>query len=44
MVTELPYRKIPKPNLKIVNHTELIWYGNGIALLDTKNQNYHTEV
>lgn len=43
MVTEQPYRKIPKPKLEIPDHIELIWYGNDIIFLDTKNQNYHAE-
>lgn len=43
MINKLSYRKIPKSKLEIPNHTELIWYGKGIAFLDTKYQNYHTE-
>lgn len=42
MITELPHHKIPKLNLQILNHTELIWYG--IVFLDTENRSYRTEV
>lgn len=39
MITDLAYRKNTETELsKITNHTELIWYGNGLVFLIIKSQ------